>query len=64
MLILLLARAAGRPDWLQWWYSLFFGGWSADPTLGGFVEVDRRPRYYRDGAAAVVMRLGLGPRCG
>lgn len=30
----------------------------------GFVEVDRRPRYYRDGAAAVVMRLGLGPRCG
>lgn len=26
----------------------------------GFVEVDRRPRYYRDGAAAVVMRLPLG----
>lgn len=30
----------------------------------GFVEVDRRPRYYRDGATAVVMRLGIGPRCG
>lgn len=30
----------------------------------GFTEVDRRPRYYRDGATAVVMRLGLGPRCG
>jgi ribosomal-protein-alanine N-acetyltransferase len=23
----------------------------------GFVEIDRRPRYYRDGAAAVVMQL-------
>lgn len=30
----------------------------------GFTEVDRRPRYYRDGATAVVMRLGFGPRCG
>lgn len=30
----------------------------------GFVEVDRRPRYYRDGATAVVMRFGLGPTCG
>ena len=28
----------------------------------GFAEVDRRPRYYRDGAAAVVMELALsGP---
>jgi ribosomal-protein-alanine N-acetyltransferase len=30
----------------------------------GFVEVDRRRRYYRDGATAVVLRLGLGPSCG
>jgi [ribosomal protein S18]-alanine N-acetyltransferase len=30
----------------------------------GFTEVDRRPRYYRDGATAVVLRLGVGPRCG
>ena len=30
----------------------------------GFVEVDRRPRYYRDGATAVVMRLPLGKGCG
>jgi ribosomal-protein-alanine N-acetyltransferase len=35
------------------------------PALGfyaarGFVEVDRRPRYYRDGATAVVLRLALG----
>jgi ribosomal-protein-alanine N-acetyltransferase len=29
----------------------------------GFVEIDRRPRYYRDGAAAVVMQrvIGMGP---
>ena len=25
----------------------------------GFAEIDRRPRYYADGATAVVMRLGL-----
>ena len=30
----------------------------------GFVEVDRRPRYYRDGTAAVVLRLPLGRGCG
>ncbi|WP_028635604.1 ribosomal protein S18-alanine N-acetyltransferase [Nocardioides sp. URHA0032] len=30
----------------------------------GFAEVDRRRRYYRDGATAIVLRLGLGPTCG
>ena len=30
----------------------------------GFVEVDRRRRYYRDGATAVVLRLPLGQGCG
>lgn len=30
----------------------------------GFVEVDRRRRYYRDGTTAVVLRRGLGPACG
>ena len=30
----------------------------------GFVEVDRRPRYYRDGATAAVMRRPLGRGCG
>ena len=30
----------------------------------GFVEIDRRRRYYRDGATAVVMRVALGPACG
>ena len=29
-----------------------------------FVEVDRRRRYYRDGATAVVLRRGLGRGCG
>ena len=30
----------------------------------GFVEIDRRPNYYADGSAAVVLRLGLGTGCG
>lgn len=30
----------------------------------GFVEIDRRPRYYRDGTAAVVMRRPLLRGCG
>ena len=30
----------------------------------GFVEIDRRPRYYRDGATAVVLRLPLIAGCG
>ena len=34
VLIAVLAWAAWRPDWLQWWHSFFFGGWHADPSLG------------------------------
>ncbi|GAB6983552.1 ribosomal protein S18-alanine N-acetyltransferase [Nocardioides pyridinolyticus] len=30
----------------------------------GFVEVDRRRRYYRDGATAVVLSRALRPHCG
>lgn len=30
----------------------------------GLVEIDRRPRYYRDGTDAVVMRLPLISGCG
>jgi ribosomal-protein-alanine N-acetyltransferase len=30
----------------------------------GFVEIDRRERYYADGATAVVMRLALRAGCG
>ena len=30
----------------------------------GFVEIDRRTRYYSDGATAVVMRRALGRGCG
>jgi len=33
-------------------------------AANGFVEVDRRPRYYKDGASAVVMRRPLGKGCG
>ena len=30
----------------------------------GFVEIDRRPRYYADGTTAVVLRLPLARGCG
>ena len=30
----------------------------------GFVEIDRRPRYYADGTTAVVMRRPLVRGCG
>jgi ribosomal-protein-alanine N-acetyltransferase len=30
----------------------------------GFIEIDRRPRYYRDGTTAVVLRLPLAKGCG
>ena len=33
-------------------------------AASGFVEVDRRPRYYRDGTTAVVMRRQLAGGCG
>ena len=33
-------------------------------AAAGFVEIDRRRRYYRDGATAVVLRKSLGPACG
>lgn len=31
-------------------------------AAAGFVEIDRRPRYYRDGATAAVLQLPLGDR--
>ena len=33
-LILVLAWAAWRPDWLQWWYDILTGGWHAEPAVG------------------------------
>jgi len=33
-LILVLAWFAWRPEWLQWWFGQFFGGWRPEPTLG------------------------------
>jgi putative membrane protein len=34
VMILVLAWAAWRPDWLAWWYDTLTGGWHAEPTLG------------------------------
>ncbi|HUP68021.1 MAG TPA: hypothetical protein VM145_07410 [Sphingomicrobium sp.] len=34
ILILVLAWAAWRPDWLVWWYETLTGGWNAEPSLG------------------------------
>ena len=33
-MILVLAWAAWRPDWLQWWYERLTGGWHSEPTMG------------------------------
>jgi putative membrane protein len=33
-LILVLAWAAWRPDWLQCWYDTLTGGWHSEPTIG------------------------------
>jgi putative membrane protein len=33
-MILVLAWAAWRPDWLRWWHDKLTFGWHADPTLG------------------------------
>lgn len=34
-MILVLAWAAWRPDWLSWWYhALLGGGWNSEPALG------------------------------
>jgi len=33
VLILVLAWAAWRPDWLTWWFNRLFGGWMPEPTL-------------------------------
>src|SRR3954447_24788723 len=34
VMILVLAWAAWRPDWLHWWYDTLNGGGRPDPTLG------------------------------
>ena len=33
-------------------------------VAAGFSQIDVRPRYYRDGGAALILRRGLGPACG
>lgn len=32
-------------------------------TAGGFIEIDRRPRYYKDGSDAMVLRRSLARAC-
>jgi ribosomal protein S18 acetylase RimI-like enzyme len=32
-------------------------------AAAGFTEIDRRPRYYKDGSDAIVMRRSLAPSC-
>jgi [ribosomal protein S18]-alanine N-acetyltransferase len=49
--MLLEVRADNRPA------LAFYAG-------AGFVEIDRRERYYADGAPAIVLRLPLGKGCG
>ena len=34
VLLLVLAWAAWRPDWLLWWYERLTAGWQVDPSLG------------------------------
>ena len=38
-LLLVLAWAAWKPDWLLWWHGLLSGGWDSDPTLGQLLLV-------------------------
>jgi ribosomal-protein-alanine N-acetyltransferase len=63
----LLAEVRGsvvRPERMLLEVSAVNAGALAFYAAEGFVEVDRRRRYYRDGTDAVVMRLPLGPACG
>ncbi len=34
VLLLVLAWAAWRPDWLLWWYERLISGWQVEPSLG------------------------------
>ena len=49
---MLLEVSAANPDALAFY------------AATGFVEIDRRPRYYRDGSDALVLRLWLAPGAG
>jgi ribosomal-protein-alanine N-acetyltransferase len=59
-----LAVAGGEADRMLLEVRADNAGALAFYAARGFVEVDRRPRYYRDGATAVVMRRSLGRGCG
>ncbi|WP_235738487.1 GNAT family N-acetyltransferase [Nocardioides alcanivorans] len=56
------ARAAGADRMLLEVSALNRGaiGFYVD---AGFTQIDERPRYYKDGSAALVLRRALGPSC-
>jgi ribosomal-protein-alanine N-acetyltransferase len=59
-----LAASGGQADRMLLEVRADNAGALAFYAARGFMEVDRRPRYYRDGSTAVVMRRSLGKGCG
>ena len=65
-LILVLAWAAWRPDWLRWWYDRLTFGWHTDPTLGQLLTFLMILAVFKFTAALLVLkyrplRLALTP---
>lgn len=66
VLILVLAWAAWRPDWLQWWFDAVFGGWRPEPTLSELLTFLMVLAVFKFTAALLVLkwrplRLALTP---
>jgi ribosomal protein S18 acetylase RimI-like enzyme len=62
-LLLDTVRGAGRTSGAHWMLlevSAANAGALAFYAAEGFVQIDRRPRYYRDGSDALVLRATLG----
>jgi putative membrane protein len=67
-LILVLAWAAWRPDWLEWWYHALTGGggWGVTPTLGELLTFLMVLAVFKFTAALLILkwkplRLALTP---
>jgi putative membrane protein len=66
VLILVLAWAAWRPDWLAWWYDRLTGGWHAEPSLGELLTFLMILAVFKFTAALLILkwmplRLALTP---
>jgi putative membrane protein len=66
VMILVLAWAAWRPDWLQFWYDRLLGGWNADPTLSELLTFLMVLAVFKLTAALMILkwmplRLALTP---